>query len=758
MTIQQIIDKTDRYIGGHARLPILVDLPNSELLNDFRLHYNVGQHQMIEASKYCNKDNLPMMDKLKNDLVNLQGKLFLMGLVPFLQLQGRKVLVNELNSLMQLACTGKLIIVTMGCSEFLKQFDNRYFEAGRILIGDGTTHPLPTLNFTSPKLRPYIEQFIEGIDGLPKMVVLLEGGADTINILTSKRRQDYPNSMFDIEERDSAYQVVACCFQDLASINEKAGNKDQWARLLQRTTRFNSFSEFFTHKFGTVSNLAFSVELLASLDEFDKWLYFISLQVFGAKGNDYLSYVISKSETFDDFVRNSFCEILNYSHKDRDFQILYDQRKRLVAQLQDYVDELSSFCKQVYGKEEDAIYYLTDLSTKEQELIIELLDQYKPALETMLPILRTTYPDLAAYLSPFDFGNDYLNKYFSLYKYCKLTNQILPELQAMVEEQAKERQYNEWLRPRAEFIDTIKEKRPNDIMYFMDAMGVEFLGYLQEKCFENNLLFHADVARCNLPSITSQNKEFVQDFKDCNCTVKDNKELDKLKHEGQSSYNYENTKLPIHIVEEINILNRLINELKLLNADQTAYIISDHGASRLAVINESENKWEVSEKGIHSGRCCPKSDISEKPDYATEENEFWCLANYDRFKGGRKANVEVHGGAALEEVTVPVISVVKSTQKIDCMLAENKPVLVSYKKTAKLVLFVGVDSGDISISVNSKIYKALPTGVKYHYQIEMPDIKKAGHYNFNVYLNGAFIGRDLKFEVKKEGASENKFF
>ena len=33
------------------------------------------------------------------------------------------------------------------------------------------------------------------------------------------------------------------------------------------------------------------------------------------------------------------------------------------------------------------------------------------------------------------------------------------------------------------------------------------------------------------------------------------------------------------------------------------------------------------------------------------------LPNYDRFKGSRKANVEVHGGATLEEVTVPIIEI-----------------------------------------------------------------------------------------------------
>ena len=758
MKIKEIIAKTDRYINGQSNLPILVDLPNADMLIEYRLHYNVGHHEIIEAGHYCGHDNLPMMDKLKNDLTNEKDTMFLFGLEPFLQLQGRDVVISEIKSLMQLSCAGKLIIVTLACSDLLKAFDKRFFEAGRILIGAGKPQPLPTLNFTSPLLREYIEQSIDGINGLPKMIVLLESGANYVNILTKKQREDFPNSMFDIEERNSAFQVVAGYYQDLASINEKAGSQEQWISLLQKTARYEKLSEYVTKRFGSISNLSFTIEHFSNLSMFDKWLYFICLLVYGAKGNDYLSIVVSKSETFADFINNCFCEILNHSPRDKNFITLYNQRRKVVAQLLDYVDELSFFCKQVYGKKENALYYLTDLSTKEKELTIELLHIYKPSQDSMLSILKSSYPDLAAYLSTFDFGNDYLNKYFRLYKYCKVTNQILPELREMVEEQAQQRQYNEWLRPRSEIVDNLKAKSPNDILYFMDAMGVEFLGYMQEKCFEYNLLFHADIARCELPSITSINKGFVQEFKNSKCTVIDNKELDDLKHEGQNTYNYENTKLPIHIVEEINILNKLIDQLKALNANQTAYVIADHGASRLAVINESENKWEVSEKGQHSGRCCPKSDISEKPEFATEENDFWCLANYDRFKGGRRANVEVHGGATLEEVTVPVISVVKASKKISCKLAEDKPIFVSYKRIAKLLLFVGIDSGEISISINGKIYKAESTEINYQYQIEMPDLKKAGHYNFNVYLNGALIGRDLEFEVKKEGASENKLF
>ena len=758
MTLQQIIDKIDRYVQGQERLPVLVDLSDAEMYSDLRRHYDVGHYKMINVEAYCADDSIPMMDKLKNDLLTLNETMFLLGLDPFLMLQGREVVVTELKSLMQISCIGKLVIITFGCAQFIMKFDIRLFDAGRIVISDAEPIQLPTLNFVVPKLRHHIYQSLNGVKELPKMMILLESGADSVNVITSRRHEEFPNSLFDIEERNSAFQIIAGNYSALASLNAKSGTDAQWTELLNKLSEYESFDEFATQTLGSISNLSFTIERFSTFSDFEKWICFISLKVFGAKENEYLSTVISKSETLPSFITNLFCELLNHSPKDRDFMGLYQQRKRIIVQFQEYVDELSNYCKQVHGKKDEAIYYMTDISIKEREQVVELLERYKPSRESIISILKTTYPDLAAYLSPYDTGNEYINRYFSLYKYCKVTNQLLPEFIELVDEQATKRQYNEWLPTRSAVIDGLPKESSKHILYFMDAMGVEFMGFMQEKCFEQNLLLRGKVARCELPSITSLNKGFIQEFKNCGCVVKENKKLDDLKHEGQGSYNYEHTKLPIHIVEELNIINQLIEQLKLLEANQTAYVIADHGASRLAVINETENKWTISEKGKHSGRCCPKSDIDDKPEFATEENDFWCLANYDRFAGGRKANVEVHGGASLEEVVIPIMSVVKAAKKILCKLADNKPIMVSFKRTAKLLLFVEINKGNVSITVNGKIYNAKQSDVPYQYIIEMPELKSAGTYNFNVYLDGALIERDLQFEIKKEGASERKFF
>ena len=443
---------------------------------------------------------------------------------------------------------------------------------------------------------------------------------------------------------------------------------------------------------------------------------------------------------------------------DPNFQKYYAERKVITSNLADYSDSLDCFCKQVYGKEEDGIFYLTDNTRKEKEHIIELIGKYKYSASQLAEILPRVYCDLATYLKPYNYSNDFLNRYFTQYKYCKVINSISDEMTQMVAEQSVKREYNVWLQPRSVYVDKLEKNPVNSVLYFMDAMGAEYLGYLQSKCFDNGLEFTANIARCNLPSITSMNKEFEVDFQHAGCKVYSNKNMDELKHDGTFTYDYEGNKYPIHLVEEIDILNKLVTQLKAMPKEETAYVIADHGATRLAVINEKENKWEVSEKGIHSGRCCPKADISEKPQYATEENDFWCLANYDRFKGGRKALVEVHGGATLEEVVVPVITVKKVNNSVNCKLVDNKPIMVSFKKKARLKLFVDVDSEDMTISVNGIFYALKKTEINYQYYAEMPEVKTVGEYLCDVYRDDTLIAKNIKFEVKKEGASERKFF
>lgn len=760
MKYEEVIRRIDKYKESSRHQPIIVDLPNVQVYNQLVKHYDVGTGVNVvkDASSFCKEEWLPVMDRLQYDLSVMGGFVFLTGLSFYLKLQGVETLRRSLRSLLDLSCEGKAVVLTLNCSNVLLNMDSRFISSGQISIVNGDKVQPITLSFVKPNLAKSVPASIKGINDLSKLVNLLEYD-NAVTIITNKTKLDFPNSMYDIEVYSSEYQVLIERFNELSCIDRSVGSDEQWACLLKNIdVDYESWGQFVSAIFGGTQNLAGAMSGFADFDSMKRWTYFLALRINGVKGNDYLSYVVSKSQTYKEFIANMFEALLDFRVEDNDFRKLYKERKLIVSKMGDCTDELDCFCKRVYEKQDKAICYLTDNTRREKELMVELIVKYRYPLETLSKILPEVYEDMAAYLRPFNYHNDYLNRYFSQYKYCKLINFITDEMKEMVKEQSVKRQYNIWLQPRSVYVDELDKDKDKSVLYFMDAMGAEYMGLMQTKCYEAELDFRADIARCSLPSITCFNNEFEEEFKGVGCKVYNKKELDELKHGGVETYNYENTKLPIHIVEELEILSRLVVQLKTLQKDQTAYIVSDHGASRLAVISETESKWEMSEKGIHSGRCCPKPDIDEKPLAATEENDFWCLANYDRFKGGRKASVEVHGGATIEEIAVPVVTVRKANKNVICHLVESQPIMVSFKKKAKLKLFVDLESDNLAVSVDGVFYTLGKTDIKYQYVAEMPEIKKAGHYKFNVYADETIIAKEKDFEVKKEGASERKFF
>jgi len=181
-------------------------------------------------------------------------------------------------------------------------------------------------------------------------------------------------------------------------------------------------------------------------------------------------------------------------------------------------------------------------------------------------------------------------------------------------------------------------------------------------------------------------------------------------------------------------------------------LVSDHGASRLAVINEQECVWELSKKGIHCGRCCPCDEADVKSKFATCENGFWVLANYDRFKGGRKANVEVHGGATLEEVVIPLIEIELFDSKIEISNITPETV-ASYKKNAEIILFCKNKLKKVSLRILGKQYLAEKIDDHKH-KIILTDIKKTGQYTAEVFEGDSLID-EIYFNVRRESGKSN---
>jgi hypothetical protein len=756
MELDKYFKRIDKYLESDALTPIIVDVPEWHSLNAITQHYNVGTIEFIDASLYCQNDGTPHIDKLLNSVQRKRKRMFLTGLSSFLKLQGKVELCQQLQSLLDLTIEGKLIVMTYQCASYLRFRDPRVVESGRVLMLDdsGIKPELPILYFVKPELKEHFDLCIPGINMLS---IHAEREVKEVKFLTAKRKADFPSSLYDIREFVSSYDILVGANPELANIQREWGTEEDWLWLSDKIDEEGSWADFVENNFIGLNKLLQYIHNIGKQDSNMQWAFFIAMKAHGVANNEYLSKVVIEADSMKDFQSRIYDQILSADVKDPNFEKLYAERKTVITDWMMPGDVVGDFCKKVKAKGGNALFYLTDTTIMEKEMIIETICENSGQWDkrNLEKALNKVYPDLFSYLYDFQYPLPKLTEYFNAYKFNKLTNQITPEFRTLVDRYAVDRFYYKEMSRRSSLVDKLDSHKSR--LYFVDAMGVEFLHYLQDLCYARNLSFDVDCAYCELPSITSFNKDFVSHFSD-NRSIK---ELDTLKHDGTNGYDYQQTHLPRHIIKELGILKDVVEHIeKDLNAGEVekVYIISDHGASRLAVINETENKWEVKEKGLHSGRCCPKSDLDEKPDFAAEDNDFWCLANYDRFKGGRKANVEVHGGATLEEVIVPIIAVAKAMDRPKCEIVDEfKIITVSFKKKAKIRLFIAKNLSSVRVCVDGKYYDAVPTDQKYFYDVDMPDVKRGMHLA-DVYDGSTRIAEGLEFEAKSAGASENRYF
>lgn len=772
MDINACIKKIDRYFTKDNAQPLIVDVQNRMDLSALVAHYNVSSNVFVAASQCCNADEYPRLEILLNDLAMKSERIFVTGVTAFLKLQGEQVLQDTLREILAMSVAGHVVVITYQCKKYLNYSDPRL--KLRVVIVDGKDDGAQFFIFFSPGIElPYNVTQVSGVHCIGDAV---EGNATAkLYVKTKKRKKDFPNSIFSIGELDSAYDILIQRDSIIAILGKEYGTSEQWNYALNKFGGKKNWGDFIDAEFGNHTALDVALSNYKDFDSDKKWLYFIALKLFGAKNNWCLNEVAKKAVSIKEFAKQAYRSLLGVSKDSKDFESRYFSRKNLLACLGNPTEEVIDFCTFVQIKGKDAIYYLTDNTQKEKELIFELLDRYAGdySKEQVYAILKLVYPALYQYLNVYCFKDDLLDTYFQDYKYQKVINHILPEFEELVTEQAIKREYNLILDPRSSKIESIDCNGAQ--LYFVDAMGVEYLSYIMSVCRELGLIAKVTVCRCELPSITSKNKDFLDLFANGLFPIVSIKDIDEIKHHGKENFDYQKTKLPIHLIRELEVLRELLEKIKerLVNGRlgndkiKKAVLVADHGASRLAVIHETECIWEMSAKGIHSGRCCLKTDVDNQPEYATDAGEFWALANYDRFKGSRKANVEVHGGATLEEVTVPIIELTYMSGDVEvCLLPidatfdsvnDIPEITVSYRKKAAIKIFITGKFQNVSIDIDGKFYNAVPTEDGF-YTVEMPDIKRAKIYHVNVFADGICIAEKLPVRVKKEGSTEKELF
>jgi hypothetical protein len=699
-------------------------------------------------------DKPPSLDKLFStvDFADIDGnsrdkKVLVLGLGEYLALKGENEAFKRLSDIKDHRVgNARVVLLLRGVASVMRrlQSDPR-FDGRRVCFTDNTDSDIsvaivpPSLNLTAKS-------------GVKELLSELENGKTTISINTNMM---FDNALFSIRKISSAYDGIKQ-IRPTFPLAESLGAPATWKEFLDALIANNGEISKVIGEFGENPETELSSWLGGAT--YRHWLYFIALKLRNDEiTSSYLKYVITITDKYADLKKNILAAIISVPRTDGRFDKFYKERKEIIGHLLIDKKLSDSDVKELFIDENrrdlaNGLYTLTDRTLPERKEFISLLAR----LGAYAVVSRTAfaYSALPDYLHKYTFTDPKVNAelnalftdYFDRYKKQKVTNVIDSDFVAKVEELAKKRVYN-GLRTRSEVLRVISDKH-DTLLFWIDALGVEYLAFIQRLCAQKGLSLRIHIAQADLPTITSANKAFYDDtdFKEKEKIER----LDELKHKATGGYNYETEQLPIHLAQELDVIADAMENVKskLVNEKPVAkvLIVSDHGASRLAVINEQEEKYDTDTKGEHGGRCCKRpADFSPTAydlPFATESanGQFLVLANYGRFKGSRKANVEVHGGASLEEVIIPIIEITLANPNTKIELIGGDKLYASFRKPLVFTLFskTELQSARVVIKDKPESFNAAKTD-KNHYQVTT-DIKRPGEYYADVFDGDSLVG------------------
>jgi len=727
------IDSVKEYLTSSVKTPYFLFISDGQYATAMDELLILGLDP-VPMSAFCNnEDKMPDIDGLFSYIQAAGEKKFVVtGLGEFLALRGSDEATRTLSRLKDHNLgEAKVVLLLRGLVSLIAgmQTDPR-FDSRRFSVIDNAECDL-SFTLAAPSVG------LSALSGFKAMLAELENGrCGSVAVNTAV---NLDKAIFTVHPISNAYEGIKFLTKSFA-LARSCGSDARWAELLTELNQSNGSLEEVFEKHDLGNNLESDFFALTAGSDFRNWLYFICLKCKADKfQNEYLRFVLDKTNRFEDFVGNVLNTIIDIPHMDKRFSSFYRERKALVEKFPE--SDIADFVVNSRQVVSESIFKLTDGTRAEREEIIAWLSK-----NGTIPQLDGIYPVLAAYLKKYIFKcpelASLLTEYFDAYKRQKLSNRLESEFLEKVDDLALSRKFNR-LPTRNEIMDRVDKS--DSFLYWLDAFGVEYLGLIETLVQKRGLSIQVNIARAELPTITAINRDFFDAWQG---RKEKNDELDDTKHKDAGGYNFTNNELPIHIAKELDIITAMIDkaatELALRHCKRFL-IISDHGASRLAVLRRKEEKYDTDTTGEHSGRCCKLFQPYDLP-FAAEENGYLVLADYGRFKGSRAANVEVHGGASLEEVVVPVIELSLKDGSVTVKLIDEI-VTVDFRTGTEIKLFFNSPVRDVSVVLNGKHYSASQIDAN-HYSVKLPDTKRAGDYSADVYAADNLIG---KIMIKAQG-------
>lgn len=722
------VTKIEKYFSGTSQYPLLVVLSSDEYKEVLTAFSNTPK---IKVSDYCvGADKEPDTLQLEYDVRRKTGKHLLIGLGDYLASKSniaKKTLLPYKDLVLQ--SDGRVAILLS---------PHMYPVAKGIADGD----PRVRTRILLPKAAPAVDVVNSSalVYGIKAYLEACEKGESVGSVKTARNIQNA-----NVINPENAFDELKHKFpNEFNRLSQNAGTPENWGELLMNLNKNKKSMVQYLAAQGFAS-LEYIFLDYARRNNYKAWLYFINLKL-NTNSQSYLGFVAAKSDNLKSLFQSAKTAILDVAKNDKLFKPFYEQRKTMLKACADV--DMADFVPKIHVRGADRVAYLTDNTKVEKQAVVVSLCEGANS-----DSLAVSYPDLYLYLQDYQFEDDRFTQYFTAYKKCKLENRVSDDFASIVADYAATRPYNS-LPARSSLISSLDDG--STVLIFLDAFGVEYLGYVKEKCAELKLRFNSKIARADLPTITSLNRGFYDEWHGKKETpIKD---LDELKHHPERGYDYNNSPYPIHLVEELDVIKTALERAKtrLLTGEcRKAVIVSDHGASRLAVISPDVQVPKNNCEAKSGGRYCMGDELPVANNIVAEVGgEYAVIADYSRFEGSRAASVETHGGATLEEVLVPIIVITLVDNNIQVMLEKNV-IEISYKTDPTLVLIITPDCDNVTASINQTTYKAEKLE-KSKYKVVMPELKK-GKYTIDIFENQNKI-YSKEFIVKSKGFAERDIF
>ena len=518
------------------------------------------------------------------------------------------------------------------------------------------------------------------IDGFKSYLEYWEANPDKPLILQTDNAIHFEKNHFfdDVHVIVTSYDLIKFQYGLPAGVGEELGDEENWNDLLKVIVKEGSFEEACCASLSINKYMVALFERWNQFSSFQKWLLWLWTRL--QAGARYEIIAAKSSKAFSCYIDELYCCIIDYLNTEH-YQRFYGERKHVLSLIQSVPTERFWNRFNALNKK-DALLCLTCLTDVEQKRIFTMISgvDYKNR-SNILVALKTVFPALYYYLQNDDQPNSaHLSsnheKYFSEYKWLKATDTVSDEFISTVKSIAAEKGASVFsMKPRNVWVSERYDDATS--ILFVDGMGLEYVDYLAHlfsDLDEQKYSVTIDAGYCSLPSITEINKDFMNGRNTVEPPVR---ELDELKHSNNAH--------PESLIKQLRILDGLKNRVLGLMVGNIHRIIiaADHGTSRLAVKvrnTDYDNVYPRPEKAsvYKYGRFCENTEDEVKYPTAINYNEKLVFADYSRFVQNGAPIDEIHGGAALEEWLVPIVTVERFVDS-KTMPVELKPLATKVK-------------------------------------------------------------------------------